>query len=164
MDNRYLFRGKRLDDDEWVYGDLLTYRVLPVIFDKDHEQHECLATTIGQCTGLTAAKSYRGDGEDERLIFEGDNVVYSSYAGYKYQGIVCIGKYEQDGSGGEYETSKCYGVYVKRIKWIPLEWQDAEDEEYCLPEYECEKSLLEVDNVEIIGTIHDCDTIIDGEE
>jgi len=42
------FRGKDIDTGEWHYGDLLQYRALPVIFDKDREQHECDAQTVGQ--------------------------------------------------------------------------------------------------------------------
>lgn len=46
------FRGKDIDSGEWIYGDLLQYRVLPVIFDSFREQHECYGQTIGQYTGL----------------------------------------------------------------------------------------------------------------
>ena len=58
------FRGQREDTKEWVYGDLLQYRVLPVIFDNKMEQNEVLATTVGQFTGLldkNGKEIYEGD-------------------------------------------------------------------------------------------------------
>lgn len=121
----------------------------------DH-YYEVNPITIGHCTGLKD--------KDGRLVFEGDIVNYSSYANYNYQGIVCVGEYEQDGSGAEYGASKCYGVYIKRIKWIPHDWQDPEDEECCLPDYLCTESLLEVDDVEIIDNCWDNPELLHEEE
>lgn len=84
MDNRYLFRGKRLDNGEWVVG---YYRINRkrehLIYPNDYSRHnnikdfcfECFEvdpSTIGQCTGLHAAKSYRGESDADKLIFEGD--------------------------------------------------------------------------------------------
>lgn len=88
--NRYLFRGKRSNindprQGEWVYGDYVGGMAIisndpekPYSLDCEKGHLECdgvwivLPDTIGQCTGLTAAKSYRGDGEEERMVFEGD--------------------------------------------------------------------------------------------
>lgn len=80
MQDRYLFRGKRLDNGEWVVG---------FYYSVDTSNIHCLKVnngvlisnvyivdfaTIGQCTGLYAAKSYRGESEANRLVFEGDVV------------------------------------------------------------------------------------------
>lgn len=46
------FRGISIETKKMVYGDLLQYRVLPVIFDKQKEQHEVYGNTVGQFTGL----------------------------------------------------------------------------------------------------------------
>lgn len=82
MDNRHLWRGKRLDNGEWVQGwyspfDGYTkngegnrYCITNGMFAKDI--YEVDPATAGQCTGLVAAKSYRGDSEEDRLIFERD--------------------------------------------------------------------------------------------
>ena len=90
MDNsRYLFRGKRLDDREWVVGNLVIGEIggcwiLQIKMksrknrDGDLEISEKVyeyaidGETVGQCTGLYAAKSYMGEGEEDRLIWEGD--------------------------------------------------------------------------------------------
>jgi|GEM_PF-1155610 len=82
MNNRYLFRGKRTDDykkGEWEHGYFCMSRHWeggewndPTIQDVDGYRRAIDPTTVGQCTGLTAAKSYRGDSEHERLLFEGD--------------------------------------------------------------------------------------------
>lgn len=81
MDNRYLYRGKRIDDEEWVYGDH-NYSIIeeaPAIrhyVDVDWGTKEefvaVIPETVGQCTGLIAAKSYRGTELEDRLVFEGD--------------------------------------------------------------------------------------------
>lgn len=61
-----LFRGKRIDNGEWIYGDYTKYAFTekPCICDKEHWA-EIDPSTIGQYTGLT---------DKGKKIFEGDIV------------------------------------------------------------------------------------------
>ena len=87
MNDRYLFRGKRKDNGEWIEGNLINCAFFnndgfPIfyILDIDNIEYDCwediaveirylevIPETVGQCTGL---KDKNG-----KLIFEGD-IVY----------------------------------------------------------------------------------------
>ena len=70
MEDRYLFRGKRIDNGEWVYGAVLFHDSDAATIFNQHpadgslQGFEVDVETICQCTGL---KDKRG-----RLIFEND--------------------------------------------------------------------------------------------
>ena len=108
MEDRYLFKGKRIDNEEWVQGNLIT---------DDHDEKKCFIgyvfgtnddgaphdydvvevyqSTICQCTGL---KDKNG-----KLIWENDIVgYYDKYVGKWFYGLVGY---------GEFNCSCCSGVY-----------------------------------------------------
>ena len=96
-----LFRGKRIDTGEWVYGDF--YRncgVTGIIYDymistRDGMEYPVIPETIGQYTGI--------DDKDGVKIFEWD-VLHDS--GYMLNGVV---KYYAKCGGWWYWGKKRFG-------------------------------------------------------
>lgn len=85
MQDNYLLRGKRLDNGDWATGYIIQAMIgvelCAWIYYNFRQLNEAQTNydtvrvdqaTVGRCTGLHAAKSYRGESEADRLIFEGD--------------------------------------------------------------------------------------------
>ena len=157
MNNRYICRGKRKDNGEWVTGYYVFQRKRSGVFgqviseldfdrhliiDLRGNSHEVLPETVGQCTGL---KDKNG-----KLIFEGDIIrtqpfsdkPYSSKAKYKqHLGVVEYrishfknSLYEQDYKAEWRANIKDYG------KFVYCDWNEF---------FKCE----------VIGNIHDDDLL-----
>ena len=77
MNNRYIFRGKRKDNSDWVYGGIYYQKADEVKEEAVYiiggslndvgAAYEVIPETVGQCIGL---KDKNG-----KLIFEGDIVI-----------------------------------------------------------------------------------------
>ncbi len=155
---KILFRGR--SNDIWYYGDLVhkgcrpqiigctpfEYRQRTVIINKKVDVE---SGTVGQYSGI---KDQRGN-----MIFDGDIIKYEhEYESIIYICVVKYGRYEQDGSGGEYGASDCLGWYVEAKRMIMPDWMYDDDAEYYPPEYEFQRGLLEVyKSCEVIGNIYD---------
>ena len=108
MEDRYLFKGKRIDNEEWVQGNLITDEhdekkcFIGYVFGTnddgaphDYDVVDVYQSTICQCTGL---KDKNG-----KLIWENDIVgYYDKYVGKWRYGLVGY---------GEFNCSCCGGVY-----------------------------------------------------
>lgn len=98
MNREILFRGKRVDNGEWIYGDLLTPTDIMDVWEISEntgmgDRYEIDPETVGQYTGITD--------KNETKIFEGD-IVCTRYSDGK---ICCSG-----------DVQFCYGVYG--AEWI----------------------------------------------
>ena len=96
MDDRYLFRAKRHDNDEWITGNLIQVdkptggvgcaiqHGFKIINDVDVSfcTNKVNPETIGQCTGLKD--------KNNNLIFEGDIVLFSDNPIHENALAVCV--------------------------------------------------------------------------
>lgn len=146
MNNRYIFRGKRKDNGEWIEGwittqykkgfdgEILFTRIKSNIFGGG--EHLVDTETVGQCTGL---KDKNG-----KLIFEGDVVkLVDATNGIEWNGYIVFGN-----PYGEYN----WGWNIMRISGDSnvntniLLWVEMEEIGVCC---------------EVIGNIHDSPELLE---
>ena len=132
-----LFRGKRLDNGEWIRGDLVQFLphgiVRIVTQEPPYKDAEVDSDTVGQFTGLTDRNG--------KKIFEGD--------------IIHL-EYSQVFFGGEY-----FGEYTAEVSY--KEGCFITDGINNGDEIETPLSGFDNDEVEIIGNIHDNPELLGGE-
>lgn len=138
-----LFRGKREDSGEWVYGDLLQDKDLDVCMieyfdyylsdtglERDYHQHVIIHETIGQYTGLTD--------KNGKKIFEGD--IFR----------------ELDGGMNNIPRMVCWDE--RHLKWkCPLV-----KKHWAYGYNDCSLWMIHGEKIEVIGNIHDNPELLGG--
>lgn len=130
-----LFRGKRVDNGEWVEGELLHKTDgKPYIFtEDDFAGNEVLPETVGQWTGLYDKNKAR--------IWEGD--------------IVRIHNYTEKWKRGE----PSYDWRRFEVRWNRHVWV-FHNENISTPLADYDTRTLEPWDVELIGNIHDTPSLL----
>lgn len=157
-----LFKGKRVDNGEWVYGYLIPvgekrYIITVENLSREHDLiclidslriYRVIPETVGQYTGLKDNNGTR--------IFKGDIIsfCYNIYEFINCKATVKYGEYMQDGSSGEYGAAKCLGWFIQIVSCTAEDW--AKDLDIELPDYLLQNSLIDVvKSCKIIGNIYD---------
>lgn len=128
-----IFRGKRLNDGEWIEGSLCTtipsdenfYTISYFDFEGYYIEEKVIPSTIGQYTGLTDKNGTE--------IFEGDIIKYKNTDGIKFNGVALtvIGKVVYNEKNASFAVSGKDEIGAKHYDYFPIK------------------------NIEVIGNIHD---------
>ena len=132
-----LFRGKRVDNGEWIQGDIVQFPIHGVVRiveqEPSYKDAEVDSDTVGQYTGLTDRNG--------KKIFEGD-IIHLEYSQVFFGGMYF----------GEYTAEVSY----KEGCFITDGINNGD-------EIETPLSGFDNDEVEIIGNIHDNPELLGGE-
>lgn len=111
MEDRFLFRGKRIDNGEWVIGHFYEFMDKSYIFEPPFTSkdltYEVDPSTICQCTAMPD--------KNKKLVFEHD-IVWDSDERAFYEIIwnqedMCWNVEDADGHKSEFE--ECYGSTIE---------------------------------------------------
>jgi uncharacterized phage protein (TIGR01671 family) len=154
-----LFRGKRVDNGEWVEGNLVCLKNLEdqpyqcfiisqlsyLEYGEFDEMYQVFPEMVGQFTGMTDKNGKR--------IFEGDIVRNEKHY---YDGVVCFDRIGNDGGIG------LNGYFIKEID-IYGEF-DEKKTDYDTKEkfYECNR-CIDLKQLAVIGNIHDNGELLTAE-
>lgn len=154
MNNRYIFKGKRKDNGEWIIGyyvcaellDKSGYEHLIIEQSADGSSHKVIPETVGQCTGLKD--------KDGKWIYEGDIIRTQPFSDKPYSSKA---KYKQHIGVVEYRISHFKNSFYEQdynAKWR-ADIKDYGKFAYC--------DWNEFFKCEVIGNIHDNPELLEVE-
>ena len=140
-----LFKGKRIDNGEWVYGGyklekvgeyIATVFIIEPLTDGVFENHRVIPETVGQYTGLTD--------KNGKKIFEGDIVKADDY-------IFAV------------KFGKCGGVAnAENYGYMGFYFEAFSESTKLSAKYGLRDDICYFTDVEVIGNIHDNPELLKG--
>lgn len=156
-DERFIYKAKRKnwkvlpEGMQWVEG--------YYAFFAKHDNH-CIYETVKGFTlvcDIDPSTACKGIVFPNKTIWENDIYRWKNPAYGTCTGIIRFGRYEQDGSGGEYPGIPCYGFYAEVVKIEPYPESGLDESDY--PDYMRQISVLEMlernSDVLLIGNTFD---------
>lgn len=148
MNREILFRGKRVDNGEWIYGDLLTPTDIMDVWEISEntgmgDRYEIDPETVGQFTGLTdknGTKIFEGD------ILRGYDYPYLSEGHFNYYAEVIY-----------FENCPAFGLYTFKNPNLDFVAGISHGNTDLMEDWECEKW-------EVIGNIFDNSKLLEEKE
>ena len=168
MNNRYICRGKRVDNGEWVEGNFCCGNERQTLHDsifvydyktQSFDNYDIIPETVCQCTGL---KDKNG-----KLIFEGDVLKqkttkeFAKFSSFKWElyGIVTFGNYDYNQGYAGYCSVGWYIAPLKSKVIYPKDYLIDDIQ----PGLNQEDILKSIYPMEVIGNIHDNPELLEVE-
>lgn len=157
-----LFRGRKTDDEKWVYGfyvhlyciskDMETHRIYDHFAATDcgdfyPDWYEVDAATVGQYTGLLDKNGVR--------IFEGD--IIRMHGNKLDLAVIHFGEFGCVDVELEAKTDKVIGWYYKPLPTDAI----SQVEPFCW-EFQLNEMWVRESGIEVIGNIHDNPELLEG--